>query len=138
MTKLLTAAHRKLFIEFMKFGTVGVFGFVIDTSLVYFGYDILGLSKVMAAYFSFPFTVTFTWIGNRLFTYRHKKHESIGAQWAKFLVVCAFGLVFNRGTYTLLVLHVPIVSDHIIMGIVGGTAVGMFFNFFAVRLLVFK
>jgi putative flippase GtrA len=138
MKRLLTAARRKLIIEFIKFGTVGVFGFGVDTGLLYVGIDLLGLTRIEAGLFSFPFAATFTWFGNRIFTYGHKTHDSIGAQWGKFLIVCAFGLVFNRGTYSLLVTHVPIAFEFPVLALLGGTATGMLFNFFAVRRLVFS
>jgi putative flippase GtrA len=128
MKRLLTAARRKLIIEFIKFGTVGVFGFGVDTGLLYVGIDLLGLTRI----------ATFTWFGNRIFTYGHKTHDSIGTQWGKFLIVCAFGLVFNRGTYSLLVTHVPIAFEFPVLALLGGTATGMVFNFFAVRRLVFS
>jgi putative flippase GtrA len=135
---MLTAPRRKIIIEFMKFGTIGVFGFALDAGLVYFGIYALGLSRVMAGLVSFPFTVTFTWFNNRIFTFRHAKRERIGLQWAKFLVVCAFGLVFNRGTYSFMVTYYPVVYAYPVLGLLAGTAAGMFFNFFAARRLVFR
>jgi putative flippase GtrA len=59
-------------------------------------------------------------------------------QWSKFAIVCAVGLVFNRGTYTLLVSLIPLVYDYPAIGLMGGSLAGMFFNFFASKKLVFK
>ena len=132
------ASHRALLIQFLKFGLVGVLGFLVDTSLLYFGIYRLGLSRIAAAMFSFPFAVTTTWFGNRIFTFPHAKRERIGQQWAKFAIVCAVGLVFNRGTYSLLVSNVGLVYKYPVLGLVAGTAAGMFFNFFVSRKLVFR
>ena len=89
--------------QFFKFGIVGGVGFVIDSAFLYLGIYALGLDRVPAGLFSFPFAVTATWIGNRLFTFRHAQHIPALQQLAKFAAVCAVGLVFNRGTYSLLV-----------------------------------
>ncbi|NTU76847.1 MAG: GtrA family protein, partial [Alphaproteobacteria bacterium] len=129
---------RALVVQFTKFGIVGVLGFIVDTVFLYLGIEALGLSRVAAGMFSFPFAVTATWIGNRVFTFRHAKKEPLAKQWGKFAVVCAIGLVFNRGTYSLLVSIVPIVYDYPVLGLLAGTAAGMFFNFFASKKLVFR
>jgi putative flippase GtrA len=129
---------RALVIQFVKFGIVGVIGFVADTALVYLGIYAFGFSRVAAGLFAFPFAVSVTWIGNRVYTFREVEHEPMAKQWAKFAIVCAVGIVFNRGTYSLLVSTIPLVYDYPVIGLLAGTAAGMFFNFFASRRLVFK
>jgi putative flippase GtrA len=81
--------------------------------------------------------VTTTWIGNRRFTFRDAKPMRATKQLAKFAIVCAVGLIFNRGTYALLVNYVSFIYDYPIIGILAGTGVGMFFNFFAAKKHVF-
>ena len=134
----LTVNQRALIFQFLKFGTVGALGFAVDTAFLYFGIYELGLSRIMAGLFSFPFAVTFTWFGNRVFTFSHASRERKAQQWMKFLMVCAVGLVFNRGTYSVLVTSIPFVYRYPVFGLIAGTAAGMFFNFFAARTLVFK
>lgn len=124
--------------QFLKFGLIGVGGFIVDTAFLYLGIHGLGMGRIAAGMFSFPFAVTATWIGNRLFTFRHVEHEPMAKQWAKFAVVCAVGLVFNRGTYSLCVSVIPFVYDYPVLGLLAGTAAGMFFNFFASKKLVFR
>lgn len=123
--------------QFFKFGIVGVVGFIVDTVMLYAGIHALGLSRVAAGLFSFPFAVTATWIGNRVYTFRDAVHLPPMQQLAKFAVICAVGLVFNRGTYSLMVSTIPFVYDYPVLGLLGGTAAGMFFNFFASRRHVF-
>ena len=67
--KRLIAAHRLTFIQFFKFGTIGVIGFIADNALVYLGIY-CGLSRIAAGLASFPFVVLLTWGGNRFFTFR--------------------------------------------------------------------
>lgn len=130
--------HRALIIQFMKFGTVGFFGFFVDWAFLHLGLDVLGLGHYGSAYFSFPFAATFTWLGNRHFTFRGKNEGSAHAQWMRFLTVSAGGLVLNRGTYSLLTGMVPLVYTYPALGLLAGTGAGMFFNFFFARKLVFK
>jgi putative flippase GtrA len=135
--KTLYVRHLEVVVQFLKFGTVGALGFVIDTAFVYFGIYALGLSRILAGLFSFPFAVTFTWFGNRIFTFAHAPKERALSQWARFSVVCAIGIVFNRGTYSLLVSTVPLAYQYPVIGLIAGTAAGMFFNFYAARRLAF-
>jgi len=123
--------------QFFKFGIVGAVGFGVDTVMLYFGIGVLGLGRVAAGLFSFPFAVTATWIGNRVYTFPEAQPMSAAKQLAKFAIVCAIGLVFNRGTYSLLVTTIHFVYDYPVIGLLGGTAAGMFFNFFAARKHVF-
>lgn len=138
MIKRLAAQHRATFIQFLKFGTVGAAGFALDACLVYYSILELGLTHTAAGFLSYPFSVTFVWLGNRYFTFGETKRERMGHQWAKFFMVSSVGLVLNRGTYTWLVNFVPLVYEHPIIGLFAGTCAGMFFNFFAARKVVFK
>jgi putative flippase GtrA len=123
--------------QFSKFAVIGLLGFAVDSTFLYFGIHALDLTHVEAGFFSFPFAVTFTWIGNRIFTFRHAKHLPAAEQLTKFVIVCLIGLFFNRGTYALLDTYVPFIHTNWIIGLVAGTAVSMFFNFFASRKHVF-
>ncbi|MDR3449104.1 MAG: GtrA family protein [Alphaproteobacteria bacterium] len=123
--------------QFFKFGMIGFAGFIVDTAMLYFAIDILGFSRIGAGLFSFPFAVTATWIGNRLFTFRDAAPMAPAKQLAKFAAVCAVGLIFNRGTYSIVVSTVPFAYAHPVVALLAGTSVSMFFNFFAARRHVF-
>jgi len=131
-------AHRKLVIQFLKFGVIGLGGFFVDYAFFHVGLDLLGLGHYWSAVFSFPFGATITWIGNRLFTFRGKHAGRASAQWAKFLVACAIGFAINRGTYALLTATIPLVYHFPVIGLMAGTGTAMFFNFFAARKMVFR
>jgi putative flippase GtrA len=136
--KGLTAQQREIVVQFLKFGTVGFFGFFIDYGFYHVGYDILGFNHYESALFSFPFAGTFAWIGNRTFTFRgnHKGHA--GVQWMRFLMVAFVGIIFNRGTFSILTATVPLVYKYPVLGLLAGTGAGMFFNFFFSRRHVFR
>jgi len=130
--------NRETIRQFLKFGAIGFAGFVVDWVFLHIGLDWLGFGHYGSAFFSFPFAATFTWIGNRLFTFRGKNEGSIHTQWVKFLTVSAVGFVLNRGTYSLLTATLPLVYTYPILGLMAGTGTGMFFNFFFSKKLVFK
>jgi putative flippase GtrA len=133
-----SAAHWATVVQFFRFGTVGFFGFLVDVGFFHLGLDILDLGHYASAFFSFPFTVTFTWAGNRLFTFRGKDAGSVGSQWMRFFLVSAVGLALNRGTFVALTASASVVYAFPILGLLGGTAAGMFFNFFVSRRVVFR
>ena len=136
--RALVEEHRATIIQFGKFGVIGFLGFFVDYGLFHFARDIFDLNRYVSSLFSFPFAVTFTWFGNRIFTFRGKNEGSIHAQLMRFVSVCAIGLVLNRGTFMLLTATVPIVYKYSIIGLLAGTGAGMFFNFFFSKKLVFK
>jgi putative flippase GtrA len=132
------AAHKALIVQFLKFGVIGVIGFGVDVAMFHVGFDLLGFGHYWSSYFSFPFAVTATWIGNRLFTFKGQNSGSAPAQWMRFFAVCAIGFFLNRGTFSLLTYAVPLVYVHPVLGLLAGTGVAMFFNFFFARKLVFR
>lgn len=136
--KELIDIYRPVAFQFLKFGAVGFLGFFVDLAFFHVGLDLLNFGHYASAYFSFPFAVTFTWLGNRLFTFRGQGQGSAHAQWMRFVTVSAGGLVLNRGTFSLLTRFVPLVYTYPVLGLMGGTAAGMFFNFFLSRRVVFK
>lgn len=129
---------KKIGIQFSKFGVVGALAFLVDLGFFQIGLDYFGFSKYLSALFSFPFAVTFSWLGNRTFTFRGEHQGSMHAQWLKFFSVCAIGLVLNRGAFSFLVYNFSVVDRYPVLGLVAGTAVGMFFNFIFARRLVFR
>lgn len=130
--------HRATFIQFLKFGVIGGLGFLLDVALFHLAFDVFGFNRDCSALFSFPFTVTFTWLGNRVFTFRGQTHRPLHDEWSRFVVVCLIGLVLNRGTFSLLSHNVDFVYQHPVLGLIGGTCAGMFFNFFGARKMVFS
>ena len=137
-SKSIFLTHRAILLQFLKFGTVGFAGFFVDLGFFHLGLDVLGLNHYASALFSFPFAATFTWAGNRFFTFRGKNEGSAHAQWMRFLTVSACGLVLNRGTFSLCTAVMPLVYEHPVLGLLAGTGAGMFFNFFFARKLVFR
>ncbi len=122
--------------EFRRFGTVGLFGFVVDTAMVYGLRPSLGLYGAgLAAYFV---AATSTWALNRAWTFAGRGSGSVVRQWLLFLSANALGAVLNRGTFFLLVWLVPLCSTYPVLAIMAGVAAGMFANFSMSRRVVFR
>ncbi|MER2520073.1 MAG: GtrA family protein [Bdellovibrionales bacterium] len=133
-----TEKMRETAIQFLRFGLIGGLGFIVDVGFFHIALDILELGHYGSAVFSFPFAATFTWLGNRVFTFKDRNAGHAGAQWARFLAVCAVGFVLNRGTYSLMVMNLPLAHSYPVLALFGGTMAGMVFNFVFSKRLVFR
>jgi putative flippase GtrA len=133
---LATEARIQLLVQFLMFGTVGTFGFVIDTCIVYGLRGRLGLYG--AGLVSYCVAATFTWLANRLWTFRGLGEGPAHHQWARFLGVNLFGFALNRGTYALMIAFVPLASQQPVIATAAGAIAGMFMNFGLSRAIVFR
>lgn len=131
-----TEARIRTFVQFLMFGTVGTFGWMLDTATVYALRHQLGLYGAGLA--SYVVAATGTWLFNRLWTFRGRGRGPVHRQWARFLAVNAIGLVLNRGTYALLVTFVALCAAQPIFATAAGALAGMFMNFNLARAIVFR
>ena len=131
-----TEARLRTLVQFLMFGTVGTFGFVLDTTTVYALRYQLGLYG--AGLVSYIVAATGTWICNRLWTFRGQGSGPAHRQWARFLGANAFGFMLNRGTYALLVTFVALCATQPVFATGAGAIAGMFVNFGLSRAIVFR
>ena len=129
-------SRRMLIVQFLMFGTVGLFGLVLDTATVYGLRHQLGLYG--AGLVSYIVAATGTWLLNRLWTFRGSGSGPAHRQWARFLAANAVGFVLNRGTYALLVTFVPLCAAQPVFATSAGAIAGMFVNFNLSRSMVFR
>ncbi len=120
----------------MKFGVVGVFGFLIDTAVVYGLRASLGLYGAGAV--SYVVAATGNWALNRVWTFRGSGSGKAHHQWALFLLTNLVGFTLNRGTYALLVTFVPLCNAQPVFATAAGAVAGMFVNFGMARAVVFR
>ena len=120
--------------QFLRFSVIGAAGFIIDVSVLYLAHY-LGLDLYSARLVSFISAATFTWIGNRLFTFRtgSRKGREMAGEWAAYLAAMTVGGLINYGTYALLISFSPLFHDHPWMAVAGGTAAGLLVNFLSAR-----
>jgi putative flippase GtrA len=136
LTRTLTPARMALLRQFLRFGTVGFAGFLVDTAVVYALRGWLGL--YIGGLISYVVAASVTWGLNRIWTFRGKGSGAAHRQWLLFLAANGFGFVLNRGTYFALVALVPFCAANPVLAIMGGVAAGMFINFHLSRKLVFR
>ena len=121
--------------QFLRFGTVGTIGFLIDTAIVYALRGSLGLYG--AGMVSYLIAATSNWALNRAWTFRGQGSGPAHRQWARFLAVCLVGFVLNRGTYAALVTWIPLCAAQPVFAVAAGSVAGMFVNFALTRRVVF-
>ncbi len=137
LLRALPPRHRPLVRQMLRFGVVGVCGFLVDTASVYALRAPLGLYG--AGLVAFVVASTVTWALNRAWTFRGLgAHRAAHRQWARFLAVTSLGFVLNRGTYALLVTYSALAVAYPVLATAGGAVAGMGVNFVLSRRLVFR
>ena len=82
----------------VKFGVVGLVGMAID--VVIFNALLLGLlgegfwwqTAVGAKFVSTSIAIVFNWLGNRFWTFRHRKRSKVLAEFAEYVVASLLGM----------------------------------------------
>lgn len=134
--------------EVAKFGTVGALAFVLDTVLynvLVFGVPgaldgPLAGQPLVGKVVSASVATLFSWLGNRLWTFRHRRRAAVAHELGLFLVFNAVGLGialaclgFSR---YVLDLHSQLADN--IAGNGVGLVLGTLFRFWAYRTFVFR
>jgi putative flippase GtrA len=122
--------------QFLRFGTVGAFGFLVDTATVYATRGTLGLYG--AGVLAFLVAATANWGLNRVWTFRGLGSGALHRQWAMFLAANSVGFVLNRGAYFMLVTFSVLCAANPVIAVGAGSITGMFANFTLSRRLVFR
>lgn len=122
-------------VQFLRFGVVGVIGFVVNAGLVeWLARDV---GPIWAQCLAFPVAVTVTWWLNRRYTFG-ASGRAIHHEWLRFVLANSLGWLANNGTYFWLVLNVGWAFDRPSLAVAAGSLAGMFLNFGASRWIVFK
>jgi putative flippase GtrA len=127
--------------RFLRFGAVGGAGYVVDNLVLLAMIDLVGLDRYSGRVVSFLAAATFTWWGNRYFTFADRRaHGLAGAarEWGRFILANAVGGLVNVGLYATIVKFAPPPLDNPFLALPFGVAAGLLFNFFFSRQLVFR
>lgn len=125
--------------QFLLFALVGTAGFFVDAGTLLFAHHLLGLNLYAGRLLSFLTSATFTWQLNRKLTFRGMgESSSASKQWLKFLSANAVGGLVNLGVYGVLIAKLPLARQHPALAVACGSVAGLFFNFFAARIVVFR
>ena len=125
--------------QFLRFSLIGALGFIVDVSVLYLCRH-FDLGLYLARLVSFAAAASFTWLGNRLYTFRSSARRSVRlrAEWIRYLVAMCGGALLNYGTYAALVSLYEMARNHPWLGVVAGTAAGMVLNFFLARRILYR
>jgi putative flippase GtrA len=130
------ATQLAVIVQFVRFGTVGTSGFLVDTAIVYALVGRLGLYG--AGMVSYLVAASWCWLFNRAWTFRARRGDLAHRQWVKYLTMNLLGLILNRGTFAALVTAVPLCAAQPVFAVAAGAVAGMMVNFVLSRQIVFR
>lgn len=136
------ALIRRLVREMVKFGMVGVVGFVVDVGL----FNLLAStaavhdSPLVAKVISVTVATAVTFVGNRYFVFQHRRGAQVGKEIALFALFSVTGMLIAVGTlwFSHYVLgYTSLLADNISANVIGlGLATA--FRFATYRTFVFR
>ena len=127
------------FRELLKFGVVGAFGVVIDVGLSNLLLSAMPHKPLTAKGISTCVAITFNYIGNRHWTFRHRSRSQVHREYAAFFAISIVGLLMTLGVvaFTRYVLGFEGRLAFNISANVVGLALSTAFRFWAYRTYVF-
>ena len=127
--------------RFLRFAFVGGTGFFVNEAVLFAAIRFLHLGAYAGGVFAFLITVTYTWWGNRLLTFRGEAAhgaKDIAGEWLKFVAANTLGFLANYAVYVSLVTFAPAPLNSPYVALAFGTLVGLVFNFTLSRRFVFR
>jgi putative flippase GtrA len=135
--KLLGALAR---LSILRFAVIGALGMPVDWVVLQLMVH-WGTGPYLGRMISWFCAATFTWAGNRYFTFaatRARGIIAIGKEWVRYLAANAVGGLVNVGLYSVLVRFAPPPFNDLTIALVCGVMLGLVFNFTLSNKLVFK
>jgi putative flippase GtrA len=127
--------------RFLRFALVGGTGFFVNEAVLFAAIRLLQLGPYSGGIFAFLVTVSYTWWGNRLLTFREQAASGardIAREWFKFVTANTLGFLANYTVYAALVTFAPAPLNSPYVALAFGTLVGLIFNFTMSKRFVFR
>ena len=124
---------KKLFVQFVKFGIVGVIAFCIDYGLFLLLTYVFGVNYLIAAAISFVVSVIFNYFASMRYVFVGRPDQSRIQQFVIFFILSAIGLGVNQ---VILWLCVDIIAIPAWLGKLIATALVMVYNFVTRKLFL--
>ena len=123
----------------LRFAMIGALGMPVDW-LVLHAMIGTGASRDAARLIAWFCAASFTWLGNRYFTFAKQRARgaAVFQEWLRFLGANSIGGVANVGTFFLLTHFASSPFNGTNIAFVCGVLVGLVFNFTLSKKLVFK
>ncbi|MES2254137.1 MAG: GtrA family protein [Pseudomonadota bacterium] len=128
-------------LSILRFAVIGALGMPVDAGVLWLMTHRFGLDPYSGRIVSWLCAATFTWTGNRYFTFhatRARGIAGIAKEWLRFLAANAVGGLVNVGLYSTLVRFAPPPINNLYVALVLGVLAGLVFNFTLSKKLVFK
>jgi putative flippase GtrA len=126
--------------QFLRFGLVGIAGFLVDAGLLRLLLD-AGFGYYGGRLISFLTAATITWILNRSFTFRRDAPSAFAhpaTEWLSYLGLMLIGGAANYGTYALAIEASETIRAHAEIGVALGSLAGMVINFWSAKRMIFE
>lgn len=120
----------------LRFGLVGVVGFIVDAGLLQIMVQWGGISPFSARLGSFMAAATTTWWLNRCFTFR-ARNQANGKEWMRYIAAMMLGGLFNYGVFAAVLLWLPLALRQPWLAVACGSLAGMAVNFYTSSRFVF-
>ena len=137
MKKILGALSR---LSVLRFAVIGALGMPVDWTVLQLMVH-WGTGPYLGRILSWFCAATFTWAGNRYFTFAAKRALTIlgtGKEWLRFLAANAVGGLVNVGLYSVLVRFAPPPFNNLTVALACGVLLGLAFNYTLSKKVVFK
>ena len=137
MSRLLGVLSR---LSILRFAVVGALGMPVDWVVLQLMVH-WGSGPYVGRVLSWFCAASFTWAGNRYFTFAASRARGLlgtGKEWLRFLAANAVGGLVNVGLYSVLVRFAPPPFNNLTIALVCGVLLGLVFNFTLSKKVVFK
>lgn len=140
--------------QFIKFALVGVMNTLVDLIILNAETLLTGVKEgsgyAVQKGFSFLVAVVFSYVMNKRWTFQDTSTENRAKKFSQFLFVSVIGMVINVTTATIIVTYLKPVINPLLnfsfltdqlwvsIGALGGTAIGLIWNFIGYKLWVFR
>ena len=118
---------------FFKFSLIGGLGFFVDTMIFYMANSMF--TELSSRILSFSMAVLFTYVFNRLYTFKVKTNINI-VEFFKYYLNMIFGGIVNIGTFFVVIRFSDIGRDYPFCGIALGSVAGLCINFLTSKILL--
>ena len=128
-------------LSILRFAIIGALGMPVDAGILWLMTHRFGLDPYSGRIVSWLCAATFTWTGNRYFTFRATRARGLSStarEWLRFLAANAVGGLVNVGLYSTLVRFAPPPVNNLYVALVLGVLAGLVFNFTLSKKMVFK
>ncbi len=130
-------SDRAAVVRFLRFGLVGVAGFVVDAGLTQGLVDFAHLPALLARVPAFVAAVVTTWALNRRFTFADRDTGRAGRQFLAFLGSALIAGAVNYAVFAAITLWTPL-GQWPALGVAFGSVAGWIVNFTIADRLVFR